>query len=100
MKRRVITFVCGVLTGGAVLYFLLGYHILHAQDGLHLVPKQKAQLTETYVDIRAYGIAEWAQHPDLAADVLQAGKQELIEGASQNALRNSLDRLLAPPEAR
>jgi len=91
--RRLMTFILGMITGGAVLYAALHYHLIRASDGLHLVAKTKPQITATYVDIRSFRVADWTQHPALLQALLNANKPDLVEGAASDALQNGLDHL-------
>ncbi len=92
--RRLFSFFTGVLTGGAIIYFTMNYHLIHAQDGFHLIPKVNAQLSSTYADIRAYKVADWAQHADIAAALVNANRRDLLDNAINGTLNNGIDRLL------
>ena len=94
--RRWSTFVLGALVGAGLLYALLNYHIIHARDGLHVVPKVDAQLANTYVDIREFAPRDWADHPEIFAALSAAHRDDLIRDAAADAARNGLDRLLGP----
>jgi hypothetical protein len=96
--RRWATFLCGVLVGGLLLYGLLSFHLVRADDGLHLVRKVDAQLASTYVDIRDFGPADWIEHPEVFNALAAAGRRDLIRSAAEDALHNGLDRLLKPRE--
>jgi hypothetical protein len=100
VMRRWLTFLLGVAVGALLIYAVLNYHIVHARDGLHLIPKADATLAATYVDIRRFGPADWAQHPDLAMALLQANRRDLMESAAADALREGLDRFLDRPRDR
>ena len=99
MRRRWGTFFLGVFVGGLLLYALLNFHVIQARDGLHLVPKVNAQLASTYVDIRDFAARDWADHPEIFAALSKAQRDDLIQSAAQDALRNSVDRWLAPTDA-
>lgn len=95
--RRLTTFVMGMITGGLLFWGALSYHLVHAKDGIHLVPKVQSTLTDTYVDVRQFGPAEWLHHADVAQALQAAGRDDLIQAAAEDALKTGLDRLLAPP---
>ena len=98
--RRLGTFICGFILGALLLYGALHYHLVHAADGLHLIRKSDATLSQTYVDIRAFGARDWLEHPELAAAIVEADQEELLRSATDQTLRNSLDRLLGPSNDR
>jgi hypothetical protein len=92
--RRLPTFICGMIVGGLLIYGGLHYHVIHASSGLHLVPKVSSTLTGAYVDIRGFSLADWAKHQDVAAALLAADRQDLMQSAAQDSIRNGLNQLL------
>ena len=92
--KRFTTFLLGMAVGAGLLFGALNYHLVRADDGMHLVRKVDAKLSGTYVDIRGFTFADWAKHPDLAAALIDAGQRDLVEGAASDALRNGLNRFL------
>ena len=93
--RRMMTFLMGMVVGGLLLWGALQYHILHTQDGLRLVPKVNASLAKTYVDIRGFTVADWAEHTDVVLALTNSNQRELMGNAAGDALQNGLDRLLS-----
>ncbi len=89
--KRLMTFLCGMIVGAVLLFGALQYHVIRANDGLHLVPKLNAKLAATYVDIRSFTLADWAQNPDLAAALINDDQHELVEEAASDALSKGLD---------
>ena len=58
------SFFAGLLIGGMLTYIAFQSHIVQTPSGVVFVPKQPAiPLSDTYVDIRTWGQAEWAEHP-------------------------------------
>lgn len=98
--KRISTFITGMVVGGALLYVALHYHLLRAQDGMHLVPKAETSLSSIYVDIREFGPRDWANHPKLAAALFESGQEDLMNSAIDGALQNGIDRLLGDPQNR
>ena len=72
---RLGIFVCGFLIGGLTVFLSLHYHIVRAHDGLHPIPKVNPRFTETYVDIREFGMSQWQQHPGLIAAIVKSEKR-------------------------
>lgn len=95
--KRLWTFILGMITGGLLFWGALSYHVVRANDGLHLIPKTNATLADTYVDIRHFGPTEWLQHVDVAQALQAAGRADLVQAAAHDALKTGLDQLLAPP---
>jgi hypothetical protein len=95
--KRYLSFLLGLVTGAALLYVAMSFHVVRSRDGFNLVAKTPARLSETFVDIRTFTMADWASRPQLAAALVQSGKQHLLGDSAANAFQESLNRLL--PEA-
>ena len=86
-------FVSGFLCGAAALYGSMSFHIVRAEDGHHVIAKTGLAFRDTYVDIRKFGIVEWKDHVGLADALHKSGKKDIVQGATGNAVRNTLDGL-------
>lgn len=91
---RIWAFLTGMLCGALVLHVAMNYHVVRSNDGLHLVGKSPARLSETFVDIRAYGIADWTGHPQLAAALVESNKQHLLGDSAAATFHQSINQLL------
>ncbi|MEM8947512.1 MAG: hypothetical protein AAGD11_20225 [Planctomycetota bacterium] len=98
--RRIVTFAMGMIAGGLLLWGALQFHVIRSKQGFHLVAKVNASLANTYVDIRQFTIADWTRHTDVALALTNANQVELIENATDDALRNGIDRWLNQGEER
>ncbi|NOY42034.1 MAG: hypothetical protein GXP26_09375 [Planctomycetes bacterium] len=92
--RRLMTFFLGMVTGGALLYGSLNFHVIRANDGVHLVPKIEPKIAATYVDIRNFTFADWKQHTEIAAALVRAEKSDLLQNTASDALQQGLDKWL------
>jgi hypothetical protein len=92
--RRVSTFLLGMATGAMLLHGATMYHVVRAGDGIHFIPKQPPRLSETYVDIRAFKMDEWAGHTQLASALVQAGQQQLLGEAAVGTIHETLNSAL------
>ena len=92
--RRLMTFFLGMVVGGILLYGAMSYHVIRADDGLHVIPKTSARLASTYVDIRQFTVTDWANRTDVVEAIIRADKPELKRGTAVDALQNGLDRFL------
>ena len=88
---RLGSLVTGLVLGGGLVYGALQYHVLRTNEGLQFVPKSTATFAETYVDIRTFGVTDWAQRKSLAADIVKAKKESLFGGAATNSFNETLD---------
>ncbi len=87
-------FVFGFLLGGFTVFLSMHYHIVRANDGWHPIRKVNPRFSETYVDIREFGMSDWRQHPGLVAAIVQAEQSELLGDAAVQPLRNAFDNAL------
>jgi hypothetical protein len=71
-------FVSGMVVGGVLVWGSQTYHVLRTDQGIQLVPKMQPSFAETYLDVRQFGISDWARHKTVAAAVVAAGKQEVF----------------------
>ncbi len=94
--RRLMTFFLGMVTGGALLYGALNFHVIRANDGVHFVRKIEPKIAATYVDIRNFTFADWKQHTEIAAALVRTEKSDLMQNAASGALQQSLDKWLDP----
>ncbi|NOY30702.1 MAG: hypothetical protein GXP28_11205 [Planctomycetes bacterium] len=92
--RRLMTFFLGMVTGGALLFGAMNYHLIRAHDGVHFIPKVAPKLRAAYVDIRGFTVADWAQHSDITAALIRAEKGDLMKSATSEALQGKIDQLL------
>jgi hypothetical protein len=86
-------FIVGFFAGAATLYGALSLHVVRAQDGHHFVAKSSLAVRDTYVDIRPFGVNEWKDHLELADAMRKAGKDDLVKGAAESAVRRTLEGL-------
>lgn len=84
----------GIIVGGALVYGGLNFHVLRTTGGVEFVPKATATLSETYVDVRTFTPADWAEHQTLAAAVIQAKKTHIFQDAAVEQIRDGLGGLL------
>lgn len=98
--RRLITFGMGMVFGGLLLWAALHYHVLNTTSGFHLIPKVNASLSNTYVDIRGFTVADWARNTDLALALTNANQADLVGNTMGDAVENGIDRWLNQGEQR
>ena len=94
--RRLMFFAAGVVVGGVLIYVTLQNHLIRSKKGFHLIPKAKATLSKSYVDIRQFTLADWKNNADVALALTNANQFELIEEAAGDALQKGLNRWLQP----
>ncbi len=89
--NRLSTFVFGVLVGAALMFTSLKYHIIRAEDGLHLIPKVTSQFGDIYVDIRQFGPEQWSEHRSLTLAIAAAKQENLLEDSVTSGLRRRVE---------
>ncbi len=96
MIRRLMTFFLGMVTGGALLFAAMNYHLIRAHDGIHFVPKISPKLAAAYVDIRDFSAADWAQHSDITTALIRADQASLMKGSVSESLQKKIEQFLEP----
>src|SRR5262245_65128185 len=91
--QRVMSFLLGVAAGVMLCWGATNYHVVRANDGFHIVQKQRARLAEAYVDVRAFGVGDWAKHPELATALAAGDQQSVMAGAASNTVQGGLSQL-------
>lgn len=94
---RIISFPMGLAVGAMLCYGATNYHVLRADDGFHLIHKQRARLAEAYVDVREFGVGDWTSHGELAAALAAENKQYLMQDAAANSVQGGLSQLPSWP---
>ena len=92
--NRFSWFVIGFGLGALTVLGSLKYHVLRTDEGLDVVPKLSATFSETYLDVRGFGVAEWTEHKSVMAAVVQAKKAHLFKDAAATDLVDSFDGML------
>jgi hypothetical protein len=91
---RISMFLLGVVVGAGAVFGSLKYHVVHAEDGVHLVPKISSNFDEIYVDVRDFGPTDWDEHKSLAVALVKADKEHLIGDTTAHHFRQSLHDVL------
>lgn len=88
---RLQSFILGLIVGGALVCVALKYHVVRANDGVHLIPKTAPNFQEMYVDIRRFSLDDWNRHRTLAAALVKAGKTNLLNDGAGASFRDAVD---------
>ena len=88
--KRFTSFLLGVVVGGALVFGGMTYHIVRASDGFHRIPKLNAGIEKFYVDIRQFGVDDWAEHRGLATAIIRADKEYLLQDSAEQSLRDGI----------
>jgi hypothetical protein len=91
---RLSVFIFGILVGGALIYGALTHYLLHTSSGWELVPKTSATFDDSYLDVRAFTVAEWAEHRELVGAIVAAKKEHILGKAAQDGIEQGVTQLL------
>ena len=75
---RVTWLLGGVVLGAVLTIGAQSYHVIHTKEGLKFVAKRNATLSDTYVDVREWGVTEWSKHPDLMWTLAQNDRKDIL----------------------
>ena len=91
---RIHSFFMGAIVGAVSLYCAMTFHVVHADDGIHIVPKVSNGLRDAYIDIRDFNTAQWNQHKHVALALINADKEELLKDSAMANLRHAAESAL------
>ena len=91
---KLLIFLVGILLGAVLMFAGLKYHVVRADDGMHLVPRVTADFSYPYADIRNFGINDWNQHRSLALAIVRADKGALIQDSAMEDMRQGVEGVL------
>lgn len=94
MKSALGSFLFGLVLGGGLVYFGLVYHLVQSEDGFHLVPKLQPTFAESYVDVRKFSAADWANHRNLVMAIMQAKQERILTSSATEQMQQSVDQVL------
>lgn len=83
-------FLFGMITGAALLFAAMHYHVVRGQEGVYLVPKISNNLSDVYVDTREFDLSDWKNHKPLAAAIMQSNQQHLLGDSSLTSFRDTV----------
>ncbi len=91
---RLSSFATGVAVGAGVMFGALTFHLVRTTEGYELVPKITAGFADTYVDVRTFGVSDWANHKPLVAAIVRADKQKILAPSSAENLTEGVQDML------
>ena len=84
-------FLGGTLVGTCAGLFVANYHVVNTPQGVVVVPRsQRPPLRSTYVDIRSWSQAMWANHPEVTQALIADGRSSLIRDNLKDNLLNEI----------
>jgi hypothetical protein len=89
------SFACGAVLGGGLVFGSLSYHVLRTDDGVQVVPKLSPTFVDTYLDVRTFGISDWARHKPLAAAIVHAKKENIFKGPAADTVSDGVNGLVS-----
>ena len=92
--NRLMCFLLGVVVGVAGLHTAQNYHIVRSQDGFHLIPKHVSSLKDPYVDIRNFGVSDWAEHLELVEAIRNSEHKSLLVDAAQDGMHEAVESVI------
>ena len=76
---RITSFLTGAFVGATIMVLAMKFHFVRADDGFHVVAKLTSSMTDTYADIRDYGMTDWNEHRLLLAALVRAEKSHVVK---------------------
>ena len=89
--KRITYLLAGMILGGLVVATSLKYHVLRTNDGFTLVPKLSNSFESAYVDVREFGLTDWAKHQALTAAIIQSKKEHILQSSAQQSAQRQMN---------
>jgi len=84
--RRLNAALYGILLGGGAVYFAFQFHLVRAEEGFLVIPKNNSAMIDPYVDVREWTVADWKTHPELIQSLVEHGRSDLVLSEASNGL--------------
>lgn len=95
--RRLIALLLGAAIGGAGVFAAFYYHVVRTEKTWLVVPKQRLDWRDAYVDVRGWTFREWSAHRELSQDVIAMGRGDLVSRSVTDQLfRGLFDKFREP----
>jgi hypothetical protein len=91
--RKLLLFFMGMIVGAGLMTFAFKYHVMHSKDGLVLIPKKQASLSDLYVDVRGWKPSDWQAHPDFVQSLVSHGRSDLIAAPANDLLHDLMRKM-------
>lgn len=91
---RTSSFFLGMICGAGAILVAMNFYIVRSKENFHFVPKVAAKLENPYYDIRSFSIADWQNHPSLAAAIVTSKNQNLLQTSGVESVRGKVEGLL------
>src|SRR5262245_29356123 len=88
--RRLMALLTGIALGGATVYTAFQYHVVRTDKNFVVVPKERSDWHQAYVDVRGWTFREWEQHPVLVKNLTAAGHADLVARSAAGDLFRGL----------
>ncbi len=88
--RRLIAILLGAAIGGGGVFAAFYYHVVRTEKSWLIVPKQRLDWRDAYVDIRGWSHREWSTHRDLSQDLIAMGRGDLVSRSIADQLFRGL----------
>jgi hypothetical protein len=76
--RRLIAVFLGAAIGGGAVFAAFYYHVVRTDKTWLIVPKQRLDWRDAYVDIRGWSPRDWGAHRDLSHNLIVMGRGDLV----------------------
>ena len=98
--RRLIALLLGAAIGGGGVFAAFYYHLVRTDKTWLIVPKQRLDWHDAYVDIRGWSHREWTAHGELSRDLIVMGRGDLVgRSVADQLFRGLFDAFRAPSQS-
>lgn len=83
----------GAVLGAGLVFGAFNYHVLRTAEGVEFVPKLTANFSDIYLDVRQYGVSDWADHEQVARAVVKSGKDHILKDSATRSVQEGINSL-------
>ncbi len=87
---RVSSFILGLVVGGVLVFLSVKFHLVRAEEGFFLISRIDPAISDVYVDIREFSLTDWTNHRSLAAAIIRAEKEYLLQDSAASSFREGI----------
>ena len=96
--KKLISIIFWVLVGMALMYGMLSHHIVRTEERWLLVPKDRIELRDTYVNMRGWTSKDLQEHPQVVRALVENNHKDvvvtIVAGDATGGIENILDKVL------
>ncbi len=84
--RRLLTLIVAAAIGGGTVFTAFQFHVVRTDQRVLFVRKPQPDWHDAYVDVRAWTVRDWGDHPTLSRNLLASGHGDVVRRSATDDL--------------